>query len=146
MNKVADTRLVLRRTYKASRERLFDAFTDPEEIKKWYAPVEGWAVSVAEVDLRVGGSYHFEFGPPGEPAIVEYGRYIEIVRGEKLVWEMDLKGRTSDEQTVTVVEFLDRDGMTEVVVTEEGYSSKHVRDMHVGGWSRMLDQLGGLVG
>ncbi len=145
MNKTAETTIVLRRTYNASRERVFRAFTDPEDIKRWYAPVDGWTVSVAEIDLRVGGTYHFEFGPPGEKQVVEIGRYVEIVDGEKLVTTLDLEGRIAEEHTTVVIEFLDRGGSTEVVITEEGYSSKDVRDMHEGGWKTMLGKLESVV-
>ncbi len=51
-----ETTLNLRRTFKAPRPEVFRAWTDPEELKKWWGP-EGYATPSAEVDLRVGGKY-----------------------------------------------------------------------------------------
>ncbi len=50
------TTLRLTRTFAAPREKVFRAWTDPEELKKWFGPV-GYATPMAEVDLRVGGKY-----------------------------------------------------------------------------------------
>lgn len=48
--------LVIERTLKSSPERVFDAFTDPDQLTKWWWPT-GFACPAAEVDLRVGGKY-----------------------------------------------------------------------------------------
>jgi uncharacterized protein YndB with AHSA1/START domain len=136
---------VLRRTYRASPERLFRAFTDPGEMCRWYAPVAGWEVSHAEVDPRLGGGYHLEFGPPGSDQIIEKGTFREFDPPNRLVFEVALSGGI-DEATRVTVEFVDHGEETEVVVSETGYSSGEITRRHAGGWSTMLDQLRGVVG
>lgn len=136
---------VLRRTYRASRERLFRAFTDPADLRGWYAPVAGWEVSHAEVDPREGGGYHLEFGPPGGDQIIEKGIFREFDPPNRLVFEVALSGGI-DEATRVTVEFHDRGDETEVVVSETGYSSEEITRRHAGGWTKMLDQLRGVVG
>ena len=136
----------LRRRYRATRERLFQAFTHPDDLREWYAPVAGWVVSHAEVDARLGGTYHLEFGPPGGNPIVEKATFVEFDPPSRLVIDLGLSGGIAEESTRVTVEFIDHGDETEVVVRETGYSSEEVARMHEGGWSTMLDQLGAVVG
>lgn len=136
---------VLHRRYRATRERLFRAFTDPDEMRGWYAPVVGWEVSHAEVDPRQGGGYHIEFGPTGGEQIIEKGIFREFDPPNRLVFEVALSGGI-DEVTQVIVEFVDHGDETEVVVSETGYSSEEITRRHAEGWNTMLEQLRGVVG
>lgn len=140
-----DTILALSRSYEAPVARVFKAWTDPEDLRRWYAPVDGWTVSKAEVDLRVGGGYHLEFGPPDGEQVVEKGRYEEIAEGSLLVFRINVEGQNTDEATRVRVEFVESGGRTEVTIVEGKYSSKAVRDMHAKGWSHSLDLLTSVV-
>lgn len=142
---IESTGFELRRRYRASRLRMFRAFTDPDDLREWYAPVTGWIVSHAEVDARAGGSYHLEFGPPDGEPIVERATFVEFDPPSRLVIELALSGGIAEESTRVTVEFLDHGDETEVVVRETGYSSEEVTRMHAGGWSTMLEQLRGVV-
>lgn len=138
---VKGTSIELRRTYDAPRAQVFAAWIDAELLKRWYVPVDGWVVSVAEVDPRPGGGYRLEFGPPGEKPVVEIGTYVEFVEGERLVINLRLEGRIASEDTRVVVEFRDRGEVTEVLIVEGEYSSEEVARMHAGGWSHALERL-----
>src|SRR5204863_774192 len=76
--KIPQAALTLRRTYAAPRERVFRAWTDPEEIKRWWGP-PGTATPDAEVDLKPGGKYRFTMRslPDGEPYFL-VGTYREV--------------------------------------------------------------------
>ena len=139
------TSFELRRRYAATRERLFRAFTDPDDLRAWYAPVTGWVVSHAEVDAREGGTYHLEFGPEGGEPVVEKATYVEFDPPSRLVIELGISGSIAEEATRVTVDFIDHGDETEVVVTESGYSSEEVARMHEGGWTTMLDQLRAVV-
>ncbi|HEX9713114.1 MAG TPA: SRPBCC domain-containing protein [Actinomycetota bacterium] len=132
-----ETTIELTRVYRAPRARVWAAFTEPEQLKRWYAPVAGWTIPVCEVDLRVGGTYEIHLQPPGRDAYVERGTYVEIVPEQRLVVDLGIAG----EQTTLTVELLDAEEGTEVRVTETGYSSREIRDRHLGGWTTMLSQL-----
>jgi len=56
--------LVIDRTIDAPRERVFEAFTQPEHLSRWWAAREGYSTPIAEVDLRVGGSYRLGMQDP----------------------------------------------------------------------------------
>ncbi len=135
----------LRRRYRVPRERLFRAFTDPADLRGWYAPVAGWVVSHAEVDARPGGGYHLEFGPPGGEPIVEKAVYREFDPPARLVIAVSLAGGIAAEATTVTVELFEMGDETEVVIREGGYSSEEIARRHAGGWSTMLDSLGEVV-
>jgi uncharacterized protein YndB with AHSA1/START domain len=136
-------RLEIRRTFKASRERVFRAFTDPVELKKWFRAGDDYTTPRTEVELRTGGSYRWTM--KSKEAGVEHtacGIYREITPPEKLVFTLDWEGdaRMGVESLVTV-ELSEQAGGTEVVLTHEQLPSEEKRDAHEGGWIRCLEQL-----
>lgn len=135
----ATDKIVLRRTYNALAERVFRAWTDPVELKRWYSPEDGWTVGEVEVDLRVGGRFRITFGPPGEAPYIEAGEYREVVRRKRLVFAVTVsrRGQVIHEESVCTVEFIDLGGRTEVVLTDQGPAAKE----HTTGWQTALEHL-----
>ncbi len=76
---------VISRMFNAPRETVFDAFTRPEEMKKWWGP-KGFTVIASKMDLRVGGTYHYGMRAPNGAAMWGLFVYREIVRPERVVW------------------------------------------------------------
>ncbi len=81
------TTLEVSRTVAAPRETVFQAWTDPEILTKWWRVDAGWSTPIAEVDLRVGGRYRLGMFEPGKdgPYVVG-GEYREVTPPEKLVF------------------------------------------------------------
>ncbi|MEO3433983.1 SRPBCC family protein [Inquilinus sp. CAU 1745] len=77
--------LVLTRLIDAPREKVFRAWTDPEIIPQWFAPLP-WTVSKAEVDVRPGGSSLIVMRSPDGTDYPNPGVYLEVVENEKLVF------------------------------------------------------------
>jgi uncharacterized protein YndB with AHSA1/START domain len=67
------TMLQINRIYRASRERVFRAWTEAEQLKKWFAVAEGFTIPIAEVDLTVGGKYRLGMQPPGDDGVLIVG-------------------------------------------------------------------------
>jgi uncharacterized protein YndB with AHSA1/START domain len=143
--------LVIERILKASPERVFDAFTDPEQLMKWWWP-NGFTCPAAEVDLRVGGRYRFAMEWPGSiPAEAQFshymgGEYYEIDRPHRLV----MSGRAvNDEQgeifaTLIEVTFEPRDGGTALTMRQSYFEPMPPAEAMAGaeqGWSEQLDKL-----
>lgn len=120
-------------------------------MKAWYRPDDGWATPVAEVDLRVGGAYRIGLTPPGGATFYEIGAFREIALPDRLVYTLCFEGvhrheRTGEEMETyetTITATFDElpAGRTRVIVTHEGYRTRHDRDRHQNGWPRFLDQL-----
>lgn len=133
--------LQIKRTFAAPRERVFRAWTDPEELKKWWGP-PGYATPSAEVDLRVGGKYRFGMRklPDGEMFYLS-GTYREVRPPEKLVYTWRWEAKPEYGETLVTVEFHDRGGSTEVVLTHELFPDEKARGEHERGWGGCLDKL-----
>jgi uncharacterized protein YndB with AHSA1/START domain len=137
----SETSLRIERAYNASPEEVFDAWTSPEVLRRWWAVHPEGTTPVAEVDLRVGGSYRLSMeGPDGERHTVQ-GQYSEVDRPHRLVyswqWELDAGG-LGPASTVTVE--LHPDGeRTNVVLEHSGLPDAASRDRHAQGWAACMD-------
>lgn len=135
------------RTIRASRQRVFRAWTEPELMMRWF--VEGdWEMHLCEIDLRPGGVYRFE-GAIGDRKWAIWGSYLEVKPPERLVytwiWEHDPSfGDTTGDTTVTV-EFRDRGSETEVFLKHERFATERARGDHAQGWNTCLDRIDHLL-
>ncbi|MFC6763859.1 SRPBCC family protein [Natrinema soli] len=128
-----DDRLIIRRTFNAPRERVWRAFTDPDELEQWFVPA-GMTAEVRANELEPGGAMAIHW-TDGEHRIENDGYYVEVVEHERLVSGEE----TEDGELRLTYEFRDVDGGTEVVITQEFPES--VPDGAAEGWTGMLDTL-----
>ena len=143
------TTLQLKRTYQATREKVFKAWTDPEALKQWFGPTDDFTTPIAEVDLRVGGKYRIQMKDPSGATHTAVGAYREVKVPEKLVftWSWEAGGGCGGSEggapieTLVTVEFRDRDGETEMILTHEQFPDAETRDKHNEGWTGCLDRL-----
>lgn len=135
-----ETTLQINRTFSAPRERVFRAWTEPEALKQWFVPGEEVFTASAEVDLRVGGKYRLVMQSSTGERYIAAGTYREIRFPEKLVFTWSFEGSDMGE-TLVSLEFHDRGGSTELVLTHEFFPNKEQRDRHNMGWNSCLDHL-----
>jgi len=126
----SDRELVVSRTFNAPARILFDAWTRPELLRLWWAPKStGVLLLSCEADVRVGGSYRFEFGhEAATKPMVFFGRYLEVIPPLRLVWTND----ESEDGALTTVTFEEQGGTTRVVL-HELHPSKEALDEAVAG-------------
>lgn len=135
--------LVLRRTYAAPRQRVFDAWTKPELAMKFLGTGD---VTVPEVrmDVQTGGSFSIVMlMPDGERWNVR-GTYREVRPPERLAmtWRWEEDKPEDEHDTLLTLEFNELDGGTELVLTHELLASAESRERHEEGWTAMMEQLG----
>ncbi len=134
--------LNLTRTYSAPRDDVFRAWTEPEALKRWFAPSDEFSTPIAEVDLRVGGAYRIGMKPPDqEDMFIVVGTYREVQPPERLVFTWSWEEGMDVGETLVTVEFRDLGGSTEVVLTHELFPNEQARDKHNEGWSGCLERL-----
>ena len=136
------------RKIRASRHRVFRAWTDPELLMRWFIEEDG-EMRVRELDLRPGGRYALE-GTVGEKPWKIEGKYLEVEPPSRLVytwnWDNDPAiGEPKGEDTVVRVDFLERGSETEVVVTHERLATEKARAEHKAGWIGCLERLAEIV-
>lgn len=112
----SDRELVFTRTFDGPARLVFDAWTKPELLMRWWVP-ESFGITFlsCEADVRPGGTYRFVFGVPGSDQPMAFvGRYLEVERPSRLVW-------TNEEEpdgAVTTVTFEEKDGKTLLVLRD----------------------------
>jgi uncharacterized protein YndB with AHSA1/START domain len=144
----SERELVVTRTFNAPARIVFEAWTKPELLMRWWAPKSfGVTFLSCETDVRAGGTYRFVFGHPASEQPMEFfGRYIEVTPHTRLVWTNDEDG---DGGAVTTVTFEERDGETRVVL-HDLYPSKEALDGAIasgstGGFGETFAQLDELL-
>jgi uncharacterized protein YndB with AHSA1/START domain len=130
----------IRRTIRAPQQRVFDAWTKPEELKAWHAPGP-LTVSLAEIDLRPGGGYRIHMREPDGKEHRVSGVYREIDPPKKVVYSWGWDGEHLVKDSVVTVEFHDRGSATEVVITHAGIADDRERGEHQKGWTAIMDKL-----
>lgn len=136
----SDTSLEVRRVFNASRQRLFDAWTNPELVAKWFHPAKPMTTTVSELTVQVGGRYRFVMHGDGDHIIG--GVYQEIVPAEKLVftWQWESEEETTEMLiTLTFIEI--EPERTELVLLHERFYDTEQRDSHEIGWNGTLTEL-----
>jgi uncharacterized protein YndB with AHSA1/START domain len=130
--------LIVRKSIRASPERVFDAWTQPEHLKLWWGPKSVECID-AEVDLRVGGRYRIANQFPDGKILWISGEFETIERPHRLVYTWRVGSEAAAER-VTVT-FEERAKETEVIVMHERIPTQAMRDMHEQGWVGCLDDL-----
>ena len=143
--------LILERVIDAPREKVFAAWTDPEQMKQWFAP-KPWTTPHVETDLRAGGSSLVVMRSPEGQEIPCQGVYLEVVPNERLVftdaftagWEPTGKAF----MTVELI-FEDLGGRTKYTATVKHWNdadrAQHEQMGFHQGWAMCAEQLSALV-
>jgi uncharacterized protein YndB with AHSA1/START domain len=137
--------LVVRRIIKAPIGRVFDAWTEPEQLRRWWGP-RPVRCSDATLDLRVGGAYRIGNQLPDGSVIWISGEFEVVEPPGKLVysWRVEGKDSPSAECSRVTVHFEPCADGTEVIVIHERIDSEATRTDHEHGWNGCLDGLGAL--
>ncbi len=148
VERTSDRELVVTRTFKGPAHVVFSAWTQPELIKRWWAPKSfGISFVSCETDVRTGGTYRFVFSHPQAPQpMAFFGRYLEVIPPTKLVWTND---EGEGPGSVTTVTFVEKAGETHVVL-HDLYPSKQALDDAIasgstGGWVEQYEELDQLL-
>jgi uncharacterized protein YndB with AHSA1/START domain len=145
---IADREVVITRTYDAPARLLFEAWSKPEHLMKWFGPV-GWPLTLCEVDFRKGGRFRFAMtGPSGQQNMPFGGEYLEIVPNRKIVFDNAFEAPGS-KKMITTVTFDEKDGRT-TLTHHTLFASATMKNEYVGmgfvqGVGSGFDQLAGVV-
>ena len=126
VERTSERELTIARTFNAPGQTVFEAWTKPELLKRWWAPKSSGVSFVScEADVRTGGAYRFVFThAASEQPMDFFGKYIDVKPHTRLVWTNDEGG---DGGVVTTVTFGDR-GSETLVVMHELYPSRDALD------------------
>lgn len=125
----SDKQILITREFDAPKHLVFKAWTTPELVKRWWSGERG-EVTVAEIDLRVGGRWRYVMVANGGTEVGFHGTYQEIVPNERIV-NTEIFEMVPDDSALDTVTFTESAGRTTLTMLVE-HSSKEARDMHVG--------------
>lgn len=131
--------LEVRRVVRASPERVFDAWTRPQELRSWWGP-NGVVCTDAQVDLRVGGAYRLANQFPDGKVLWISGEFELIERPTRLAYTWRIESHGGETERVRVW-FEACEAGTLVVVSHERIASAAVRERHEQGWRGCLEGL-----
>ncbi len=130
----------IERTFAAPAEQVFDAWTDPEVMRRWFHCDPDWDTPVAEVVLRVGGTVRIVMRMPDGAEIGAHGEYTVIDRPRRLVMTWTFDEEPANQQLIELT-FSESAGSTTVLLVNSGISTDERRDSQDYGWQGCLDEL-----
>jgi uncharacterized protein YndB with AHSA1/START domain len=142
----SDRELVVTRLFDAPPHIVFKAWSQADLFRRWWMPKSATGVSLVscDMDVRTGGKYRLEFGAGGSDTMAFYGKYLDVVPDERIVWTND----EGDEGAVTTVTFEEKGGKT-LLTFHEIYPSKEALEEALAGSAaglpEQLDQLEALL-
>lgn len=123
----SDVEIAMIRSFDAPRRMVWDAFTEPELVKRWLYGLDKWKLAVCELDLRVGGAVRYEWhGPEGEVMGLS-GEFREVAPPERMVHTELFDEDWTGGETLVTTTFTEEGGRTTVTMTVL-YGSKEARD------------------
>jgi uncharacterized protein YndB with AHSA1/START domain len=137
--------LVVRRTIKADVRRVFDAWTKPEQLVRWWGP-RPVTCREAVIDLRAGGEYRIANAMPDGTTLWIFGEFELVEPPSRLIysWQTGAGPEALAGASRVTVRFEPRSGGTEVIVLHERIDTEATRTEHEGGWNGCLESLAGV--
>jgi uncharacterized protein YndB with AHSA1/START domain len=147
----SDRELVFTRLIDAPREKVFRAWTDPELLKQWFAPLP-YTTPVAELDVRAGGANLIVMRDPGGNEFANRGIYLEVVENERLVFTdaYETAWEPSQKPFMTVILTFGAEGGKTRYTARVRHWTLADREAHEKrgfhqGWGRCADELAALA-
>jgi len=127
--------LDLARSYPVAPEKVWRAWTDPQALKRWFGPGGPAGVSVAELDVRVGGRFRICFGGADGNEHEVQGTYKEVVPNRRLVFTWTWPRTTPERESVVTIVFEKTPQGTNLAFHHAGFFDEAARDGHNRGWT-----------
>jgi uncharacterized protein YndB with AHSA1/START domain len=121
----SDREVVVTRTFDAPARLVFEAWTQPELFEQWWVPRSmGMTLRSCELDVRTDGTYRLVFGDDPANPTAFFGKYLDVVPNQRIVWTNEESGADG---SVTTVTFEEKNGKTTLVISEI-YPTKEALD------------------
>ena len=135
----------VQRRFDAPRERVFDAWTNEEVLRDWWAAMPTMSPGEIEVDLRPGGRYRMQMVTDTGEVHTVVGEYTEVDRPARLAytwtWDSNEEAMSGSAGTLVEVEFAEDGRGTLVTLTHSGFAGAEIAGLHEHGWQGTFDSL-----
>jgi uncharacterized protein YndB with AHSA1/START domain len=130
----------IERNFDAPAEAVFDAWTSPDVMRRWFHVEADWVTPEAEVDVRPGGRFRVLMRRPDGTEHVIEGAFTEVDRPHRLALSCTFSDDPTNEQRIEL-SFSESDGSTTVLLVNSGIAKDERRDAQDYGWQGCFDQL-----
>ena len=131
--------IVIRKVIAATREEVFQAWTDPESMRYWMRGLKEMQESEADLDVRPGGKFRITMKEK-ERNYVHTGKYLVVEPPSRLVFTW-ISEETKEQETIVTVDLKQRGTECELTLTHEKLPGKKAALSHEGGWSQIAEFL-----
>ena len=133
--------ITMNRTFKHSKEDVYNAWTNRESLISWFAPAKEFTTIVHAQELKVGGKYKIEMCEPDGTAHVIHGEYVALNPYEQLVFTWKWESDEQEVNSLVTIDLIEKNGSTDMVLLHEKLESQNSVDLHSEGWTGCLSQL-----
>ena len=134
----------LQRTFRASPERVFRAWTQPAALREWWCP-SGWVAGEIAIDLQIGGTYSIAMSRADVRVSVS-GAFLEVRPPERLVYTWRWEGAFAEmPETLVTLELQGSDIETRLTLHHDDFADAGIRQQHRSGWMAACDRLDHVV-
>ena len=147
MSTLPNNTLRLTRLINAPCDRVWAAWTNLDEMKKWSGG-DGVETIAWNMDAHVGGKWRWDLRIPTGETMTAHGEYRELVPGEKLVytWQWADDPQWQNHESLVTIEFHEKGpDTTELRLTHQNFPREVSRNNHLGGWTGAFDKLDRLL-
>jgi uncharacterized protein YndB with AHSA1/START domain len=106
--------LLIERVFAAKVDRVFDAFTRPDLVRRWLLGPPGWTMPVCEIDLRVGGAYRYVWSKSGIPDMGMGGIYQSLTPGRMIIASEKFDEAWYPGEAIVTTSFIEQSDLTQV--------------------------------
>ena len=138
--------LTMDREYKASKQAVYDAWTNREALTEWFAPTKEMSTKVHQLELEVGGQYRIEMLEPDGTSHKIHGEYVELNPFDQIVFTWEWEGDDMEVNSLVTIDLTEVGGATKMVLTPDRLESQHSVDLHKEGWTGCIAQLDAFIG
>lgn len=138
--------LTVTRVLDAPRAVVFRAWTDPDQIARWWGP-QGFTTTSYDIDVRPGGAFRMAMRSPEGTLHRKVGAYREIVAPERLVFRFAWEGEDGNpgHETIVTVSFADLGGKTRLTLHQAIFATREACDSHRAGWTSCLERFASYI-
>ncbi len=138
---VEEFSLTMDRTYKASKQLVYEAWITRDALTEWFAPTKEMSTVVHQLEPEVGGHYRIEMLEPNGMSHVMHGEYIALNPFDQIVFTWEWESDEMQINSLVTIDLSDVDGATNMILTHDQLGSQVSVDMHMEGWTGCVAQL-----
>lgn len=140
-NAIQDFSLTINRSLNASKQAVYNAWTQKEALTSWFAASSEMTTIVHKLELKIGGEYRVEMLEPDGTSHIMHGEYIALNPFDQLVFTWKWESDEQNVNSLVTINLTEKNGTTKMVLTHEKFDSQELADLHTEGWTGCLAQL-----